>query len=89
MVYIGKAYMSLHQLGQNARMNLIYQPVSLANSICANLETVTWFNTFEDEDECMQRELLEKSNQLVKSHENMRPRLWPIAGRLGNDCDAR
>lgn len=56
MVYIGKTYMSLHQLGQNARMNLTCQPISLANSICANLENMTWFNTFEDEDGCMQRE---------------------------------
>jgi hypothetical protein len=88
MVYIGKTYMSLHQLGQNARMTVTYQPRLLSNSICANPETVTWFNTFEDEDVSLQRELL-KSNQLVKSHENMRPRLWPIAGRLGNDCDAR
>jgi hypothetical protein len=32
---------------------------------------------------------MEKSNQLVKSHENIRSRLWPIAGRLGNDCDGR
>jgi len=87
MVYIGEK-MHVFTTTWSRREHASYMSTHTARTKTFGPFASDGFVMFEDERVRAEKDVGEEQS-ISQSHENARPRLWPIAGRLGNDCDAR